>query len=420
MCSDQAQAGSSLPAGRELRDQILRVLDAEAQSGSKQYKNVTDISKALGVSSGSLRRPLQILEGQGFVETYEYANGSLSARATFNGSLHLEDREGDQSREESSGAASERELMELAIELARRSVSEPGKHSPRVGAVVVRGDIVLGKAFRGELTPGEHAEFTLLEKKLPRETLAGATLFTTLEPCTSRNPPKIPCVERVVERRISRVVIGTLDPNEQIRGRGELRLRDAGIEVARFDPDLMAELEELNREFSRDQREHELPGSRGTSGPECREAEAWMKIHRFTETNSFGHLALDVTLSTSNAGPIVIRRMCLHFCQDVDFQDVPIDSGLVPWQQEGPLVVQNGEPCTRSILFGDGAEEVRNTLSGYVGLSVDPAIRIEYTTKEGLDKVLDERIGTIEIFPGFGGFGGRFDYGPFMLEISDC
>jgi hypothetical protein len=42
-----------------------------------------------------------------------------------------------------------------------------------------------------------------------------------------------------------------LDPNDAIRGRGELRLRDAGVEIARFDPDLMAQIEELNRDFSR-------------------------------------------------------------------------------------------------------------------------------------------------------------------------
>lgn len=146
----------------------------------------------------------------------------------------------------------DRQWMEMAVKEARKCVPEKDKITPFVAAVVAKGLEFIGAAYRGELKPGEHAEYTLLEEKCKDITLVGATIYTTLEPCTTRNPPKLPCVERILDRKISRVVIGMLDPNDVIRGRGVLSLRKAGVQVDLFPPDLMDQLEELNRAFLRE------------------------------------------------------------------------------------------------------------------------------------------------------------------------
>jgi pyrimidine deaminase RibD-like protein len=139
----------------------------------------------------------------------------------------------------------------LAIEEARKSISEQdGRPHPRVGAVVVKDGQVLSAAHRGEAA-GNHAEFIALEKKLPDVAAAGATVYTTLEPCTTRNHPKVPCAERLVERKVARVVIGMLDPDPRITGRGQRKLRSANIVTDFFPHELMTEVEELNREFTR-------------------------------------------------------------------------------------------------------------------------------------------------------------------------
>jgi pyrimidine deaminase RibD-like protein len=141
----------------------------------------------------------------------------------------------------------------MAIDEARKSVAEPdGKSHPMVGAVVVKDRQVLSVAHRGEIGEGNHAEYVALEKKLTNVALAGATVYTTLEPCTTRTYPKVPCAERLIERKVARVVLGMLDPDERIRGLGQIKLRTAKIETQFFPPDLMAEVEELNRNFIRD------------------------------------------------------------------------------------------------------------------------------------------------------------------------
>ena len=146
--------------------------------------------------------------------------------------------------------------MELAVKVMRQSVPEPrkdGKASPRVGAVLVKPDGSIETACRGELRHGDHAEFTLLERKNRHNRLDGSVLFATLEPCApdSRHAPKMSCTERITLSRIKEVWVGIEDPDPKVDRKGIKALQDAGIKVHMFDRDLQEAIRAANKDFLR-------------------------------------------------------------------------------------------------------------------------------------------------------------------------
>jgi len=154
-----------------------------------------------------------------------------------------------------------KELMWLAIAEAKKSIAEDDGVHPHVGAVIADGNgEVIATAYRGESGSGRHAEFVVLSKAQESgANLCEAELFVTLEPCTARGPGKKPCAQRIKESGIRRVHIGMLDPNPQILGRGEMALRWGHLSVERFPSELITELEAVNAEFVRVQREAHIP-----------------------------------------------------------------------------------------------------------------------------------------------------------------
>ena len=116
--------------------------------------------------------------------------------------------------------------MKQALGLAARGAGHTSPN-PMVGAVLVRGDAVVGKGYH-ERVGGPHAEINALKDAGHRA--AGATLYVTLEPCNhqGRTPP---CTLALLEAGISRVVIGMSDPNPHVKGRGAEVLREGGITV---------------------------------------------------------------------------------------------------------------------------------------------------------------------------------------------
>lgn len=141
----------------------------------------------------------------------------------------------------------DRKFCELAVSEAGMSVAEDGRPHPFVGVVIVKDGRVLAIAHRGESGSGDHGEYCTL-KKLSEADAQGATVYTTLEPCSTRNPPKKPCTSRLIESKVARVVYGMADKHESVYGHASLV--EAGIEIGFFPNDLMPSLLTLNKRWS--------------------------------------------------------------------------------------------------------------------------------------------------------------------------
>ncbi len=145
-----------------------------------------------------------------------------------------------------------RPYMELAIEEMNKSLNETrqdGKVPPKVGAILLFPDGKIERAHRGELREGDHAEFTLLERKLGNKKLDDCILFTTLEPCVERNHPKIACCKRTSKARIKTVYVGITDPDHTVDGKGIKHLENNQVKIIMFDRDLQKIIEDENAEF---------------------------------------------------------------------------------------------------------------------------------------------------------------------------
>jgi diaminohydroxyphosphoribosylaminopyrimidine deaminase/5-amino-6-(5-phosphoribosylamino)uracil reductase len=116
--------------------------------------------------------------------------------------------------------------MKRALELSKRGMGYT-KPNPLVGAVIVKEGKVIGEGYHA-FYGGPHAEINAF--KHAKEDVKGATMYVTLEPCShyGKTPP---CANAIVEKGISRVIIGMKDPNPLVAGRGIEILKSNGIEV---------------------------------------------------------------------------------------------------------------------------------------------------------------------------------------------
>lgn len=135
--------------------------------------------------------------------------------------------------------------MRRAIELAKLGTGHTNPN-PLVGAVIVKDGVIIGEGYHhvyGDL----HAERDALKDcREKNNDPAGATIYVTLEPCChfGKQPP---CTHAVKEAGISKVIIGSRDPNPLVSGKGTEYLRQNGIEV--IEDFLREECDSINEIF---------------------------------------------------------------------------------------------------------------------------------------------------------------------------
>lgn len=124
--------------------------------------------------------------------------------------------------------ADNEQYMRRAIELAKLGAGKVNPN-PLVGAVIVKNGQIISEGYHmvyGDL----HAERNAFKNLKNPDDAKDAEMYVTLEPCCHHGKQP-PCTEAIIEHGISKVYVGSNDPNELVAGKGIQILRDAGIEV---------------------------------------------------------------------------------------------------------------------------------------------------------------------------------------------
>lgn len=137
--------------------------------------------------------------------------------------------------------------MERALALAHRGEGSTSPN-PMVGAVIVdTAGRIIGEGWHRRCGEG-HAEVNAVASVSDKSQLRNSTMYVTLEPCShyGKTPP---CARLLIDCGIPRVVVGSLDPNERVSGRGVRMLRQAGVEVKMLEGDIARRCKALNKRF---------------------------------------------------------------------------------------------------------------------------------------------------------------------------
>ena len=134
--------------------------------------------------------------------------------------------------------------MMRCIELAKKGLGTTYPN-PLVGSVIVYNNKIIGEGWH--LKAGmPHAEVNAIQSVSNQSLLKDSTIYVSLEPCShfGKTPP---CADLIIEKGIKNIVIGSLDPNPKVAGKGVIKLKEAGCNVV--ENVLKKECDELNKRF---------------------------------------------------------------------------------------------------------------------------------------------------------------------------
>ncbi|WP_194768546.1 bifunctional diaminohydroxyphosphoribosylaminopyrimidine deaminase/5-amino-6-(5-phosphoribosylamino)uracil reductase RibD [Tamlana sp. I1] len=118
--------------------------------------------------------------------------------------------------------------IKRCLEIAKNGLGTT-RPNPTVGAVIVHNNKIIGEGFTSDFG-GNHAEVNAINSVTNRDLLKEATIYVTLEPCShyGKTPP---CSDLIIKHQIPNVVIGCIDDNEKVAGKGIAKLKNAGCNV---------------------------------------------------------------------------------------------------------------------------------------------------------------------------------------------
>lgn len=138
----------------------------------------------------------------------------------------------------------DKNYMEHCLELAKKGFGNVAPN-PMVGCVIVNDGKIIGEGYHEQFGKA-HAEVNAINSVADKSLLKSAALYVNLEPCShfGKTPP---CADLIIEHKIPKVVIGTMDPFDQVAGQGIEKLTNAGISVTAGI--LEEKCRELNKRF---------------------------------------------------------------------------------------------------------------------------------------------------------------------------